>query len=172
MENKSLLVLVYSETELNMVKALLEQAQIEFESHGGKAYAQIVAGGDHGEYKIYVDEKSLETARNILPPPPLELATPVNDVETEAEGPIERTPEQDLKRAIMFSVIGFVVLPVIFNLLSIAPFVKFYKGTASGFSKALWTLIYLSLNLILLPCLLYILAQNINWHWIAKFISA
>ncbi len=146
-ENLSLLIKVSSENESRMICDLLQNNNIDALSRGAKEYAGIVTGTDLGSYEILVPTEQLVEAKNILSTVQGSQITPQPHLNLVREGQSERSYRSELKRSIVFAVMGIIILPVVFNFASILAFKKFLEKAPPKTNKFLWLMLCTLLNL-------------------------
>lgn len=113
--------IISSRTEADMAAGLLQANGIDAVVNGTKEYASVVTGHDLGRFEIMVTEECAEEATSIL-----------NSIEP-PEGlqpPPVRDARESLKRAIVFALMGAILIPVIFNYVSIVNLKSYYESSS------------------------------------------
>lgn len=134
------LITIDSKLEAKMICDFLASKQITTVVNGSRDYVSIVTGTDLGSFEIEVESNQLEEAQKLLN----ELEKKDKEVESAV---IEETPIRFFKKAIFLLILVSLILPVISNLLSINPFLKYLKNEKDSQRKTKSTFIYLGLNI-------------------------
>lgn len=111
--------IISSRIEADMAVGLLQASGIDAVVNGTKEYASVVTGHDLGRFEIMVEEECAEEANRIL-----------NTIEP-AEKPMPplRDARESLNRAIVFALMGAIIIPVIFNYVSVVNLIRYYEAS-------------------------------------------
>lgn len=136
------LVKTNSKIEAQMICNYLQANHIEALLNGSRDYASIITGTDIGAYEVSVDDEHYLQAHQLL----AELNR--SDAQKEPATVGEVNPRDYYKKALFLVIFASFILPVVSNILSLSPFMKFMKGEKESSSKNLSIFIYLLLNLL------------------------
>lgn len=124
------LITLYSQLEAELLTQRLVADNIQAVVNGGREYASIVTGRDDGRFRIEVSEEDFDAALNHLEE--IQKAQPEHLDLADFAVP---TASQQLRKAIFFACAGGVVLPLVFNLLSLRIFMGYWNNKESEGSR-------------------------------------
>lgn len=124
-------------TEVHLAKNYLQSNGVHSEVVGVKEYASHVLGGDEGRYDLLVEDEVLGKANDLL-----ELL----EKNAEPRSP-ESTAQNHFKKAVFFAIGAVLILPLVFNYVSLKN-LSLYRQYEANESKKLWaTLIVMILQI-------------------------
>ncbi|MBC7466642.1 MAG: DUF2007 domain-containing protein [Bdellovibrio sp.] len=124
-----------SQLEAQIVSQSLIARGIRCEVHGAKEYSSFVVGGDLGSFELFVEEDKYNEAFEII------RAQRVTAAPTEQ---IHHEPKSYLKKAVIFSLLAAVMIPVVFNYVAFVN-LKAYLTTEPNPGKRIWAFIFVLL---------------------------
>jgi hypothetical protein len=105
--------------------------------NGSREYAGIVTGTDVGRYEISTSDENADAA--------LAYMSKLNQPgQTVSNSPL--TPNALLKRAIMFAAMAVIILPIVFNVMSVWNMVRYAKTAGKSPTTVGWLFAILILN--------------------------
>lgn len=107
-----------SKMQAEMIIGVLRANGIEAFLNGSREYASIVTGQDIGRYEISASDDDAQAAQILI--------SRFNDLPAVREKTAP-TAWSLLKRAMIFALLGAIVLPIVFNVLSLINLFKFLK---------------------------------------------
>lgn len=113
--------IISSRMEADMAVGLLQANGIDAVVNGTKEYASVVTGHDLGRFEIMVTEECAQDANQIL--------NTIDPMEGQRQPPPIRDARESLKRAIVFALMGAILIPVIFNYVSIVNLINYYEAS-------------------------------------------
>jgi len=134
--------------------SLLAQG-IRAEVHGVKDYSSIVAGGDQGHYDLYVEDEKYDQAIASLRIQDISAVS----AETQSEE-VAQDPDRYYKKAVIFSLLGPIFVPLVFNYVGFINLKLFLKTETSAQKRLNAILIF---SVLQIPTLLVILL----WYRVA-----
>lgn len=137
-----------NEFDARLASGKLESEGIKTLVVGAREYHSVVAGGLEGRYEVQVADEDYDAAVTILAVTKYAAASDRTPgyVESDVLAP---SPSRALKRAVMFAVLGIVLLPVIFNYFSILHAARYARLETKAGRKTLWLSIIAALNLVM-----------------------
>ena len=127
MKDKRLLQTFEFSFQATQMAQQLESAGIEYELRPRvREYASVVAGGSNNAVDLFVRLEQFTKAKSVLD-------QAYKDLKQEADSDHqEEIPRNYFKRVLIFSCLGIIFLPVIFNLAATQNFFQLRKQPASG----------------------------------------
>lgn len=128
-----------SQLEAQIVSQSLLAHGIRSEVHGAKEYSSFVTGGDLGSFELFVEDEKYDEAFNIL------RSQRVSEAKSE---PVVHEPKSYLKKAVIFSLLAAVMIPIVFNYVAFIN-LKSYLTTEPNPTKRVWA--FVSILLLQIP---------------------
>lgn len=118
------------QTEAIFARDFLQSQGIPTELHGSRDYSTHIVGGTQGRYVLSVSEDRWDEAHGLLRESTIQIASETDH--------LRQLPEVALKKAVMFSIIAMVLLPILANWISIRETIKFAKLEKPSRRKWIW----------------------------------
>src|SRR5687768_6758709 len=103
-------------TDAQIFSGMLHSRGIENRIGGAKHYTTYVVGGTGGDYFIFVDEDDASSAKAILDEALAKVGETKEDVTEVIPASYSGNP---LKKAVIFAVLGLLMIPFVFNYYSV-----------------------------------------------------
>lgn len=127
-----------SKIEAEMIKQFLEANEIPAFVNGSREYASFITGSDIGTFNIEVSDENGELAESLL-----KSAASNNQVSLEKS----TNSKASLRKAIILSFMGLIVIPILFNIFSIKPMIEYVHFENQKIKKYFWIFFYLVLQI-------------------------
>lgn len=125
-----------SQTQAHLVSEALSNQDIKSEVIGSKDYSSIVTGSDFGKYDLMVDWSDEAEA--------LKIVNQIQNQELSQHDRASILPTTFIKRAIVFSLLASVFLPIVFNYVAYKNLREYLKVEQNS-SKKITMLILITL---------------------------
>lgn len=139
-----------SQLEAQIVSQSLLARGIRTEVHGAKEYSSFVVGGDLGSFELFVEDDKYDEAFEIFRAQRV-TAAPVE--------PVMHAPKSYLKKAVIFSLLAAVMIPVVFNYVAFVN-LKVYLTTEPNAKKRMGAFVFITLLQIPTVIILGLIIKN------------
>lgn len=133
-----------NETEAQLLKDILRVQNIEGHIQGAKEYASIVLGGNDGRYQLLVPDEDLERAQKII-----------HEAQNRPYAVTEGPTENYFRRAVFYAFAAALILPIVFNYVSLQKGAAFWRQSKKDTSASLKLALILLLQVPTIVALIY-----------------
>lgn len=140
-----------SKTQAHLATQALLNCGIKSELFGAKDYSSIIVGSDDGRYDLMVDWSDETEAMKVL--------TEIQNHPLSIQDQTKSTPSLYFKKAIVFSLLASVFLPILFNYVALKNLFEYLK-VESNTSKKITSSVLIILLQIPTVVVLYMLLHN------------